>query len=71
VAQLRVGRHEVAHDAQDELGLVGERADDLVPLQERSVARASMHAEVALGVALLAQKRVRGRNRVPGHRPRP
>ena len=57
------------HDAQDDLGVVAERADDPVPFQQRLAARAGMDGEVALGVALVAERVVRGCDRV-GHRKR-
>jgi len=63
-AELGVGRHEIPHDAQDDLGLVAQRAEDLVALEQRLPARPGVHGEVAIPIAPLAEKGVRLLDRV-------
>src|SRR5690348_15250839 len=50
VPELVIGGHELAHDTQHERGLVAERAQDLVALQECLPARARMDGEISFGV---------------------
>src|SRR5262249_26226136 len=63
-AELGVGRHELPDDAEHDLRLVAERAEDPVALEKCLSARAGVHREVAVRVAPLAEEGVRLLDRV-------
>ena len=54
-AELAVGRDELTDDAKHDVGVVAERAEDLVPLEQRLPARPGVYCEVALRVPALAE----------------
>src|SRR5437899_11164567 len=59
-SQLGEGRHELARDAKNDLGRVGERTQDLVAFQERLPGqRRAVGRQLRLGIPLGAERLIR------------